>query len=1373
MNKIKIVSASALLALSCQMAGAQGMESSQRLHKGLHALGEIPSSNSARPKTARLLKAAASKTLSAASPFYGRTFYGSLINSTDWANSSITTVPYGIYSFQMNDEIDPKAQITDMVYNFESGAYAGGEFFGIYAMNVMGAMNGARYITIDTDNWKESKQVMYDASYGSYSLLSASMAYNYIDNTVYSLQYNDALSGLNWCKLNPTYFQMDKLATFRGQYNVLTMATTPDGEMYFINSYGDLYKINKKNGRPSLIAWTGVTPTLYSQSMMYDNRTGLFLWAALTDNGSELYSVNPVTAEATYLTKFNKQEQFTALYSLDNGAKNGAPAKAENLKLSFEKNGGLEGELSFDVPTTTFDGKALGNSLLNVWLDGENLKGVSAKAGEKVNIPVSLKEGNHYVAVNMKNEQGWSPLASLKQYAGYDFPCTVENLKFIHEDDKNSISWDVPVAGVNKGFIDKDNLKYTIVRMPDSITVAKDYAATTYSEKVPEVLHNYSYRVYAVNKDKVSDYAESAKIACGSAFSAPYSQGFDGQSAFEDYFTVVDNNKDGKTWKYQDYDHIVRFDLSDDCPKADDWLITPAINLEGEKNYKLTINLKTYMKGVPEDFEILIGTDLKDLSTFKSLKKEEGVEMYESFSDYCMTFNAEQSNRYYLALRYLGDKEKHSGMLLVKKFSVDEIGNAKAPSAASNMSVKAGSDDAMEATVSFTTPSKDLNGNDISSLSKVNVYRNGDKIPVHTFDLPAVNAVLTWTDKKVEKVGMNTYSVKSENEYGEGAALVDSAFVGCYVAPYLETFDTKAAAEQYTSYMEGIDLEKNPSYHWGYSDYGKKMSIYCFKAEDGDPASAWLITPLIKLDANSVYTLGYKKNFSVYTKTVSGNVYMGKEATIEAQNISLGAMKANANYGMEDGSNRVVTYDGGKYCFGFNIEATAQYDNIMADIDDVSLNYVKSAFSPLAITDFQAMADPTGALKANISFKAPDVDYQGNRLSDYLTINIYRGNNSIPVYTVSDVMPGSEVKWTDSQAIKGQNAYTIVASNKYGKSEILNTSLFVGTDRPSTVENLAIKGSSDNMSAIISWSAPSKGHHGGVVPKDNLTYRILQYDPTEKTLSIVADDVKENTYTIACPTMRKQEMLYYGVVAKNNDGIGDTVVTNCAIGKLYEVPFKESFSNKEVSTSTWVISSEASYLNWGVDAPSGNGYNKATPQDEDGGCAYFYNGSYYEAYAGAGFISPKIAIHGQDNTFSFWVYNYAAQYEKLPYVLVYARVDDRSFTEIGRFKVAEENGEEGWKKYSIDLGAYKDNNFISFGFYAYTGGHLECIYLDNISVEASTSTAISDAVTGGKAIRRVNYYDLNGKNVIVPAKGVFIKTITYADGSKKSVKVMK
>ena len=1370
MNKIKIVIASALLALSSQIAGAQGLESSQRLHQGFQALKEIPNSDSARPKTVKVLKSATRKTLSESSPFYGRTFYGSLINNSEWANATITTVPYGIYSFELNDNIEPQPKITDMVYNFVSGAYTGDEFFGIYPMTVLGAMNGARYITVDTENWKESKQVMYDTSYGSYSLISATMAYNYIDDTVYSLQYNDDLSGLNWCKLNPTFYQMDKLATFRGKYNVLTMAATPDGEMYFINSYGDLYKINRKTGRPSLVAWTGVTPILYSQSMMYDNRTGLFLWAALTSDGSELYSVDPATAEATLLTKFKNQEQFTAIYSTDNEAKDGAPAMAKNLKLSYESEGGLNGALSFDLPTTTFDGNALGSSMLNVWIDGEKIKSETVSAGQKFSFPVELTEGNHYVAVNMKNEQGWSPLASLKQYAGYDIPCAVENVNFTHEDGKNTISWTAPAEGVNKGYIDKANLKYTIVRIPDNVTVAENLTSTTFTEPEPETLHNYSYRVYAVNRGKVGAYTESNKIACGGAFSVPYSQGFDGQSTFEDYFTVVDNNNDGNTWKFQESGNMVRFDLSVD--QGDDWLITPAIDLKGGTNYKLTINLKTYMKGKPEDFDIMLGTDLKDLSTFKTVKKEEGLEMYEKFSDYTMTFNTEESGRYYIALRYLTKRANNGGMLLVKKFSVDEMGNAKAPAAGTNMSVKAGADDAMEATISFTTPNKDLTGEDINSLTKVNVYRNGDENPVHTFESPAVNSVLTWTDKKVKKTGLNAYTVKAVNEYGEGAALADSAFVGCYTAPYLETFDTKGGAEQYTTYISGVDLEANPGSKWGYS--GSNMSIFCFKTLADVTTSAWLITPYIKLDDNSVYTFSYKKNFSAYTNTLKGNLYMGKEPIVEAQNMLLGEIKPNVTYDMEESSSRVVTTEGGKYCFGFDIEATAQWDLIQASIDDVSLTYEKSAFSPLAITDFKISADQTGALKSNMSFKAPDVDYHGDRLKDNLTISIYRGNGSIPVYTVSNVVPGSEIKWTDDQAIKGQNTYTVIASNKYGKSDVFTSSLYVGNDRPSTVENLAVKGTADNMGAVISWSAPSKGHHGGVVQKDELTYRVLQYDPTEKTLTIVADDVKDNTYSVDCSTKKKQEILYYGVVAKSSEGIGDTLVTNCAIGKLYEVPFKESFSNTEVSTSTWVISSEASYLNWGVDAPSGNGYNGATPQDEDGGCAYFYNGSYYETYAGAGFISPKVAIHGQDNKLSFWVYNYAAKYENnLPYVLVYARIDDGPYTEVGRYQVAEVDGEEGWKNYTIDLSAYKNNNFINFGFYAYTAGYQECIYLDNISVESASSTGISDISAEDKAIQRVNYYDLSGKSVIVPGKGVFVKTVTYTDGSKKSVKVVK
>lgn len=1365
----------AVMALVASQAGAQNQAqlASQTPRRGLLELKKVPSEKRFAPQVVKELKKAR-KAEGSKSPFFGRTFYGSLINSNDWANTSITKVPYGIYNFEVSDDMNPQANITNLSYNFQSGAYTGNQFFGISAMAVLGGLNGARYITIDTENWKETKNVMYDATHGSYSLLPSVMAYNYIDNSIYSFQYKEDLSGLDWCKYNTQYDAMDKIGTFRGKYNVLALATVPSGDMYFINGYGDLYKINKANGRPTLVEWTGVSPTLYSQSMTYDNRTGLFLWAALSDDGNCLYSVDPVTAETKLITKFKKNEQFTAIYSLDEGAKDGAPAKANNLKLTYDSDGALSGNINFDVPTTTFDGKSLGKVKLNVWLDGTNLKGVEAQAGEKVAIPVNLEEGNHYVAVNMENENGWSPLASLKQYAGYDIPLAVTDVAFKHEDNSNVVTWTAPTAGVNKGYVDANNMKYTVVRMPDSVTVAKDLAATSFTETTPSAMHSYSYRVIANNKDKSSAYVESNKILCGDAFTAPYSQSFADASVLSDYFTVIDNNNDNNTWR-AGYQGDVRIDINaNTAPTGDDWLVTPAISLEGGTTYRYTVNLKTFMKGYPEDFELLVGTNPKDVSTFKSIKKEENAEIYESFTDYPANFQVESDGKYYLALRYLGDTNKKSSMLMVKKMSVTKLAKSKAPEKVSQLTVTPGKNDAMMATISFTTPSKNLDGEELDKLSKVNVYRNGNTSPIHTFEAPAPNTTLTWTDNHVEKMGVNSYTVKAENENGEGEAIADSAFIGCYTAPYLETFSTRAAAEQYTTYMEGIDLEKNDSYQWKYSEYAKDMTIYALNADADNKLSAWLITPLIKLDANAVYTLSYKKNFSVYKNTVSGHVYMGKGTKIEDQATCVGDMEPNAGYGMEDGSNMVITTDAGKYCFGFNITATAQFDNIMADLDDISLVYQKSALSPYQISNFKAVADAKGELKAYFSFKAPVTDYHGNRLSDNMTINIYRGNGSIPVYTQEDVIPGATIHWTDEQAQNGNNKYVVVASNKYGSSEILTHNLYVGIDRPAQVNNLTIKGSDDNCTAVINWDAPENGHNGGVILKDDLTYRILQYDASDNSLSIVADNVKEHTYSIAKANTKKQEYVYYGVVAKNDAGIGDTIITSCLIGKLYELPYKESFSNKEAASTPWVISSEnTDYQSWGVANPDGSAYNAATPQDADGGCAYYYNGSYYESYAGAGFISPKVGLNGKDNTLSFWAYNYPAKYSKDPYLVVYARVDDGQYVEIARYDLSTKDGEEeGWKNYAVDLSGYKNNHYVNFAFFGYTAGYQECIYLDNISI-GDVATSILNAKVDGKDVDRICWHDANGRAIAAPGKGINIQTIYFTDGSKKSVKVVR
>ena len=1306
-----------------------------------------------------------------ASAFEGRKLYCALINSTDWSSASLTSVPYGVYSFSIGGDMAMTPLRTAFDYDFTAASFCRDTFVGIAPMSVMGVLNGARYITIDTENWQELKRVMYGTDKKSYSLLSSTMAYNPIDNNTYSLQYNDGMSGMDWCIYNDEYDEMDKIAAFRGKYNVLTLAAVPDGGMFFINWLGDLYRIDRKTARPTLVGSTGVLPVMYSQSMVYDGRTGLFIWAAQTETGSELYAVNPETAETTLIGRFNKNEQIVALKVDENAAKDGAPAMAEGLNLVFDADGSLGGKIEFTVPRLTYGGAALGDAMLNVWLDGENLKGVPAVPGEKVSIPVTLSEGNHYVAVNTSNGTGYSPLASIRKYAGYDTPLPVGDVNFAYDADagKNTVSWNAPAAGVNGGYLDKANIRYTVVRMPDSVTVADNYAQTVFTETTPEAMHNYSYRVYATNNGKRGEYAESERIICGDAFTAPYSQSFADASVLGEFFTVVDANADNNTWR-TGFNDDVRIDISAySFPTGDDWLITPAISLDGGVKYRYTINMKTFTNGYPESFEVYVGTDPADLSTFRKVASEEVFELYEDFGDYHADFLTDKPGKYYLALRYTGDSSKNASMLMLKKVSVSAVGAAKAPAAAGSLEVTAGADDAMTATVSFDAPDRNLEEQPVSPLTRISIYRNKEAEPAHVFESPSAGAHLTWTDGSVKSVGMNTYTVVPENEYGAGESAADSAFVGVYTAPYKETFDSRGAADLYTSTLDGIDLETNPFYGWEYDSMNKRMKFSAYVTDT--PVEAWLYTPMIRLDADAVYELSLGVMTSVYSETVTNKVYMGTSAEPQTQSVHVGDLPKSTAYQMKDVAYNVVTGEGGKYCFGINSKGTSANDYIDTQLDDVRLTYKKSAFSPYEFTGYKSEAAADGSLKAVMTFRTPAVDYHGNALKENVKVEIFRGQNPAPVYTADDVVPGAAMTWTDTQPLHGQNTYMLVASNSYGRSEVLTDTLFVGRDVPLPVGNLMVKGSSDNKDAILVWDAPEAGVNGGVVVDGEVRYRVYSYNPADKTFALIADNVEGNTYTIELERTGSQRLDYYGVAPFTAEGTGQTVVGSVVLGPLYQLPYKESFADARTETSPWQVETVYSYgYTWGVDNPDGT-RNNAKPQDGDGGCAYMFNGSMYEQYAGAGFISPKVALDANDNVLSFWVYNIATAYpNNRPSLYVYLRGDDGESIEAAKYIVGGDT-EEGWKKYEIPLSQLKGCSHMSFALFGYTGGGQDVIYLDNIRIEKADPTGVGGVTEQAKTVQGVRWFTTDGREVTSPGKGVYIMTETYTDGTRRSVKV--
>ncbi len=1296
----------------------------------------------------------------------GRTIYGAMINSLQWADCSITQVPYGIYSFTLSETPDPQACISDMNYNFMSAAWGRDRHYGIYVMNVMGIINGTRNVLIDTKNWKETSNIIVDPDKGTYSLVASTMAYDPTDDQFYGFQYKEDLSGLNWVRINTATAEFEQIANYRGNTQVMTLAATPGGQFYYIDSAGDLYTLNKKNGRSSLVGNTGVSVGLYNQAMTYDGKTGQFLWAAQTSEGSELLLVNPATAETQRVARFKNNEQFVSLYITSAEAPDEAPAAVGRPQLKYEANGSLNGNISFTLPSKTYGGSTLTGDLnLNVWLDGENLKGESVAAGSgSVTIPVSLDEGNHYIAITTDNEAGFSPLRQIYQYAGYDTPVAVDTVCFEQAEGKNKLTWTAAAtganAGVNRGFVDADALSYTVQRMPDSVVVATGLKECNFEEPTPNDMHLYYYQVYAVNRNHVSALTESNHILCGDAFTVPYKQEFADPITLKDYFTVVDHDGDGNTWQ-QGYTTEVRLDYMKKAD-ADDWLISPAITMESGKKYRFAMEMKIFTKQYPEDFDILVGTNPEDLSSFHLVKSERDFTRIASDFDYYTTdFIIDETAEYHVAVRYCSKKDSEASLMMIRNFGVSLVGNTLAPAQASGMTVTPDANDALKATIRFTTPTLNLNDEAVAALTRVTITRDDDPTVLKSFEAPAAGAVLSWTDETVPSVGLHSYTVTAENAHGSGEPLTIEQFIGIYAAPYFTDFEDERYARLWTAEAFGID-DPNGWYGWAWKEntntHGRFFELYYYTMTAGD-VNLWLYSPQFRMEKDAVYTLNYDGQFyDPGNGAVKYDLYQGTGAAADQMDKHLASLATSLTQQSEELF--FVNRETGKYHLGINAHSIEKYAYISAWLDNVSLTYRTSALAPFTITHYKSEADRSGQLIANLSFVTPAVNYYEETLdpNEEMTVKVFRGREANSLAYTGKAKAGAKVEWTDENAQKGLNYYTIYCENQHGRSELFRDTLFVGRDVPGLVENLKLRGSQDNKDVVISWDAPSTGANGGVMINDELTYSVYRYDIANDSRTLIEDQLTSTTYTIE-REMGPQELVYYAVSATMaTEGEGNALASAIVIGQLYDLPFHESFANATVTTTLWqAVPVVQGATSAGLDNPTGGTYNQcAGPQDEDGGCAYIYNG-YQDAVSGAILASPKMRLNeSTGNQLSFWAYHYEQKTTNPAYVQVIVSADDAPYETVSLAKFKVSGAEEtGWKEHVVNLDSYRHSNYVSVGFFGTTGGYQEVIYLDNVTVSNPTADGIAE-IPAAEALQQAPTYNLAGQRIQDGYQGIVI-----------------
>lgn len=874
------------------------------------------------------------------------------------------------------------------------------------------------------------------------------------------------------------------------------------------------------------------------------------------------------------------------------------------------------------------------------------------------------------------------------------------------------------------------------------------------------MLERYYYVVTPKNgPDRIGQPAESNHVLAGTAYQPPYADDFSDAST-QTLWTVVNANDDRGSWgteftwqfsSWSGYWNISTssYNMGDDEQGMDDWIISPGISLETGSAYALTVRMANSFAHYTERVALLMGTDPTDLQTFRVMDSNEAYDVEGKPTDWEVDFTVEEPDTYYFAVRCYTGRDDQGSSLSLLRLAVDRLGATEAPAEATALSITPEPTGLLQADVCFTAPTTTLGGNALSGALQADIYRDAEHVATVSTE---AGQLTTWTDEAVPTVGMHTYAVALSNAAGAGKRTEAEAFIGVFTAPYYNTFDVADDARFFNTVNDSAFYSSN-EYRWIWDNYSQHLALggYGYLVQHPEER-IWLFMPAIKLEADQVYTYSFDWANSSYYESCLGYAGIGMAPDSTAQTLFPCQLPFTGYSDMVTVDNEVITTETGKYYPSILVIDNRLYDYASPKIDNVSIVHVGSARAPFAVADLTLTPDAQGRLEAVLSCTAPATDYAQRPLEEPLTVSIYREGSPIPVATLTDVQPGQQLQWTDTQPLNGRNAYTVVAQNSYGRGKAATVEGFVGIDVPMAVQNLRIRGNEDNQKAIISWDAPAdKGVNGGVID-GSLTYSVLEYfpDETDPDLQLnLLTTTTQTTLTIDREPTDEMEQHHYFVVPQTSGGVGAAAYDFVVLGRLKAMPFAESFADGYLSASGWVeLSDGAQYgTKWYIIPDDDE--KQLYAQDSDNGLAFCYNGNYMDAPHWDELITPKMKIDGGGKYIvSFYVYTGMPLYTnaEAPRLEVELSQDDSDFVALCE-PIDITQGETGWTLFQLPFVAEPQAHHMKLCFRGTMNNMSENLLLDNITVVTDDGTVGIMTMYNEQCTMNNEAYDLQGRRV--------------------------
>lgn len=557
-----------------------------------------------------------------------------------------------------------------------------------------------------------------------------------------------------------------------------SMAAAPGGQLYATTTDGYFAKVDKNTGNVTNIHSTGLVAK-YNSGAAIDPVGGCYYFTYGADTDAALYSIDLATGVATKLYDMPGNQNILGLWVGEPEAASDAPGTADNLTATFAA-GNLSGTVAFNMPSTLYDGTALSGSLdWSLAIDGTSAANGTAAAGSHVSTPASVAaKGQHTFTVTVsKNGRQGAP-ASISRWIGSDNLYNIAAPVLVNTAGTVTLTWQTPESQ-NGAYVDPAAISYTVTRMPDNVVVASNHKTTTFTETLPAPAPGQVKSVYytvSVNYEGATDQPVASNQVKLGYLEVPYTQRFDLPSSF-DLFTVIDGNGDGYMWQHQNkYNDGSNARLQYGSADHDDWLVLPPLKLKKGVYYELSMDV--WAQGAPyfEVMEVRAGTASTPQAMTRVVVPSATYRNNEDTKQNVRRFFVPEADGVYFFGIHATTPAANAHYLQVDNISVAEGIEAVAPAAVSGLSATPGEFGALEATLRFNAPDKDMAGAGLQALSKVAVYR-GDEWVADVTPVPAPGDPVVWTDTDAPH-GTTTYKVIPYTGDAAGEAASASCFVG-------------------------------------------------------------------------------------------------------------------------------------------------------------------------------------------------------------------------------------------------------------------------------------------------------------------------------------------------------------------------------------------------------------------------------------------------------------------------------------------------------------------------------------------------------------------------------------------------------------------